>query len=105
MKLSIKKDDKVQVIAGKDRGKIGKVLKVDPEKRRVVVERANMIKRHTRATQTAKGGILEKEAPLAMANVMLVCPACNKPTRTGRRTIEEGRPVRYCKKCDEVVDS
>ena len=103
MKFTIKRDDRVKVMTGKDRGKIGKVLKVDPEKGRVIVERANMIKRHTRPTQTAKGGILEKEAPLSLSNVMLICPACNKPARTGRREAG-GRSVRYCKKCGELVD-
>jgi large subunit ribosomal protein L24 len=103
-KYRIKKDDTVVVLTGKDQGKTGKVLKVIPEKGRLVVERANFIKRHTRASQTAKGGILEKEAPLSISNVKLVCPACGKPTRVGRRTLAEGRTVRYCKKCGDLVD-
>jgi large subunit ribosomal protein L24 len=104
-KLKIKKDDRVQVMTGKDRGKQGKVLKVDHEKKRVVVERVNFVKRHTRASQTAKGGILEKEAPLDVSNVRLLCPSCNQPSRVGlKRSAEEGA-IRYCKKCGEDVDA
>jgi len=103
-KYHIKKDDTVQVITGKDKGKQGKVLKVVPDKGRVVVERVNFIKRHTRASQTAKGGILEKEAPLDISNVRVVCPACNKPTRVGRRRIEDDKMVRFCKNCGDLVD-
>jgi len=103
-KYHIKKDDTVQVLTGKDKGKQGKVLKVVPDKGRVVVERVNFIKRHTRASQTAKGGILEKEAPLDISNVRVVCPACGKPTRVGRRRIEDDKMVRFCKKCGDLVD-
>ncbi len=103
-KYHIKKDDTVQVMTGKDKGKQGKVLKVVPDKGRVVVERVNFIKRHTRASQSAKGGILEKEAALDISNVRVVCPACNKPTRVGRRRIEDDKMVRFCKKCGDLVD-
>ena len=104
-KLKIKKDDKVLVIAGKDRGKVGKVLRVLPDKGRVVVEKINMVKRHTRPSANSQGGILEKEAPIHISNVMLVCDKCGKPTRVGRRQLPEGRRVRFCKKCGEQLDT
>ena len=103
--LKIKKDDKVMVIAGKEKGKIGTVLKVDREKLRVVVEKVNMVKRHTKPSQNApQGGIVEKEAPLHISNVMLICSKCAQPTRVGKRVLEDGRKVRFCKKCNEIID-
>ncbi len=93
------------VLAGKDRGKKGKVLRVLPEKQRVIVEGVNVVKRHQRPTrQVMQGGIIEKEAPVHLSNVMLVCPRCNTPTRTARRILESGRKVRACKRCGEVID-
>ncbi|HDI79182.1 MAG TPA: 50S ribosomal protein L24 [Desulfobacteraceae bacterium] len=104
-KFSIKKDDKVMVIAGKDRGKIGAVLKVDRKKGRVVVEKVNMVKRHTRpGGRHAQGGIIEKEAPIHISNVMLVCNRCAQPTRVGRKILEDGSKSRVCKKCGELID-
>jgi len=104
-KLAIKKNDQVVVIAGKDKGKSGRVLRVIPEKGRVLVERVNIIKRHTKASQkTGKGGILEKEAPLAISNVMLVCSKCNKPARIGHKELEDGSRARVCRRCDELID-
>ncbi|PLX73111.1 MAG: 50S ribosomal protein L24 [Desulfuromonas sp.] len=104
-KLHVKKDDTVMILAGKDKGKTGKVLRVLPEKQRVLVENLNMIKRHTRPTQTNnEGGIIEKEAPVAISNVQLVCSSCNKAARTGQRVLDDGKKVRYCKKCNEIVD-
>jgi len=104
-KFSIKKDDKVMVIAGKDRGKIGTVLKVDRKKERVVVEKVNMVKRHTRpGGRHAQGGIIEKEAPIHISNVMLVCNKCAQPTRVGRKILEDGSKSRVCKKCGELID-
>ena len=101
----IKKDDKVLVIVGKERGKIGTVLKVDAEKGRVIVEKVNMVKKHSRPSgQTAQGGIIEKEAPLNISNVMIVCNKCTEPTRIGNRTLEDGSKVRACKKCGESMD-
>lgn len=101
----IKKDDKVIVIVGKERGKIGTVLKVDAEKGRVIVEKVNMVKKHARpSAQTAQGGIIEKEAPLNISNVMIVCNKCTEPTRIGNRTLEDGSKVRVCKKCGEPMD-
>ena len=105
VKLHIKKNDMVKIIAGKEQGKTGKVLRVLPGKSRVVVEGLNMIKRHTRPNQLyPEGGILEKEAPLSISNVMLICGSCNQPSRTGVRLLEDGSKTRYCKKCNESVD-
>ncbi len=105
VKMHIKKSDMVKIIAGKEQGKTGKVLRVLPGKSRVVVEGLNMIKRHTRPNQLyPEGGILEKEAPLSASNVMLICGSCNQPVRTGVRLLEDGDKTRYCKKCNESVD-
>jgi len=105
VKLHIKKNDMVKILAGKEQGKTGKVLRVFPLKSRVVVEGLNMIKRHTRPNQLyPEGGILEKEAPLSISNVMLICGSCNQATRTGVRLLEDGSKTRYCKKCNESVD-
>ena len=104
-KLHVKKNDMVMIIAGKEKGKSGKVMRVLPEKERVLVENLNKVKRHTRPTRTnAEGGIIEREAPLALSNVQLICKACSKPTRTGIRVLENGTKARFCKKCDEIVD-
>lgn len=104
-KLHVRKSDMVTVIAGKEKGKTGKVIRVFPEKGRVVVENLNKVKRHTRPTRgKTEGGIVEKEAPLDASNVQLLCSACNKPTRTGSRTLEDGSRARFCKKCNEIVD-
>ena len=101
----IKKNDKVIVLVGKEVNKIGTVLKVDAEKGRVIVEKINMIKRHSKASpQTGQGGIVEKEAPLNISNVMLVCDKCTEPTRIGKRRLEDGSKVRVCKKCGEPMD-
>lgn len=101
----IKKNDRVMVITGKDRGKIGKVLRMVSKRDRVVVERVNVIKRHTKPTQTApQGGIIEKEAPIHVSNLMLVCGKCGDAVRVGRKSLEDGKRVRFCKKCGEVLD-
>ncbi len=105
-KLHVKKDDLVMVVAGKDKGKSGKVLRVLPEKGRVLVENLNVIKRHTRPSQISKeGGIIEKEAPIAISNVQLLCPGCSMPARTGIKVLEDGSKVRFCKKCNEIVNN
>jgi len=101
----IKKDDRVIVLSGKEKGKIGKVLKIIPKKNRAVVEKVNMVKRHTKAgPNVAKGGIIEKEGSLHISNLMLVCPKCTDPTRISRKVLEDGRRVRICKKCGETLD-
>lgn len=100
----IKKNDTVKVIAGKDKGKSGKVLRVIPKKDRAIVEKVNMVKRHMKPNQqTRQGGILEREAPIHISNIMLICSKCTDPTRVGYKTIDE-RKVRYCKKCEELID-
>lgn len=102
---SIRKDDKVIVITGKEKGKIGTVLKVFSEKNRLLVEKVNFVKKHARASaQTAQGGIIEKEAPLHISNVMIVCNKCTEPTRIAKRELEDGSKVRMCKKCNEPMD-
>ena len=105
-KLHVKKDDLVMIVAGKDKGKSGKILRVLPEKERVLVENLNLIKRHTRPSQTnSEGGIIEKEAPIAISNVQLLCPGCSKPARTGIKVLEDGSKARFCKKCNEIVNN
>jgi len=103
---SIKKNDKVIVLAGKEKGKIGNVLKVDSEKGCVVVEKVNMVKRHTRpGGKSAQGGIVEKEAPIHVSNLMVVCSKCAEPARIGKRILEDGSKVRVCKKCGELLET
>ena len=103
---AIRKNDSVVVIAGRDRGKRGRVLRVIPDKGRVIVEGVNFIKRHTRPNpqKNIKGGIVEREASLSAANVQLVCPECSAVTRVGRKLLDNGKRVRYCVKCKGVVD-
>ena len=102
--MRIKKNDTVRVISGNARGREGKVLKVYPENGRIIVEKVNLIKRHTRQTSQAdQGGIIEKEAPIDTSNVMLVCPKCHKLTRTGIARLADARKVRQCKKCTETL--
>jgi large subunit ribosomal protein L24 len=102
----IRKNDNVMVVTGKDRGKRGRVLKVVPDKNRVVVEGVNLIKRHTKPNpqRGVKGGLVEREAALHASNVQLVCPECGRATRLGRRVLGDGRKVRICRKCEGVVD-
>ena len=101
----IKKNDTVKVIAGKDKGKSGKVLRLIPKKDRAIVEKINMVKRHMKPSQqTRQGGILEKESPIHVSNLMLICSKCTDPTRVGHKVLDDNRKVRYCKKCEEVID-
>ncbi len=103
--MKIRKNDTVLVIAGKDRGKKGKVRFAYPKDERVLVEGINFIKRHTRAVgQVRQAGIIEREEPIHVSNVMLVCSKCNHPTRVGFRFLEDGKKVRVCKVCHEVID-
>jgi large subunit ribosomal protein L24 len=104
-KCRIKKDDKVKVIAGKDKGKIGKVLKVIRKKNRVLVENVNMVKRHAKpSAQNRQGGIIEGEAPIHWSNLMLMCSKCMAPTRIKMQRLEDGKKMRACGKCDEIID-
>ena len=103
--MKIRKNDTVLVITGKDKGKKGKVRFAYPKKERILVEGINFIKRHTRATgQVRQAGIIEREAPIHVSNVMLLCNKCNHPTRAGFHTLEDGRRVRICRSCGEVID-
>ncbi|MCJ7829251.1 MAG: 50S ribosomal protein L24 [Dehalococcoidia bacterium] len=103
--MKIRKNDTVLVIAGKDRGKKGKVRKALPKNDKVIVEGANMIKRHSRAKgQARQAGIIELEAPLDVSNVILICNKCNKPARVGFRFLTDGRKARICRSCGEVID-
>ncbi|MDY7001924.1 MAG: 50S ribosomal protein L24 [Thermodesulfobacteriota bacterium] len=105
-KFKIHKDDKVMVLAGRDKGKVGKVLKVVPKKDHVLVEKVNIVKRHTKANPYSQqaGGIVEKEAPIHISNVAVLCDACAKPTRVGYKATSDGKKVRFCKKCSEMMD-
>ena len=102
----IRKNDKVMIIAGKDKGKIGAVLKVLRKKDAVLIEKMNVAKRHTKGNpyQQRAGGIVEKEMPIDISNVMLVCSACAKPSKVGYRQMEDGKKVRFCKKCNEIIE-
>jgi large subunit ribosomal protein L24 len=105
LRFHIKKNDLVMVTRGKEKGKSGRVLKVLPEKEKLIIEKINFIKRHTRPHgQQRRGGILEKEAPLQISNVGLLCEKCNKPVRIRHRTVEGNKKVRVCHKCGESFD-
>src|SRR5512137_2817828 len=106
LETPIRRNDNVVVTTGKDLGKRGRVLKVQPENNRVVVEGVNFISRHTRPnpSKNIKGGIVKREAPLHASNVQLVCPERSTPTRIGHRILGDGRKVRICRKCEGVVD-
>jgi large subunit ribosomal protein L24 len=102
----IKKDDKVKIITGKDKGKIGKVLKVINKKERIVVENINIVKHHSKPNvQNRQGGIIEKEAPIHWSNVMLMCNKCVTPVRIKMQRLDDGNKVRICSKCSEVIDA
>ena len=103
--MKVRKGDTVLVISGRDRGKKGKVLRAMPENTRVIVEGVNMIKRHLKARPPARqAGVVEREAPIHISDVMLLCPKCSKPARVGFRFLEDGKEVRACRACDEVVE-
>ncbi|MBI5142924.1 MAG: 50S ribosomal protein L24 [Nitrospirae bacterium] len=104
MSLGIRKNDTVVVLAGKDKGKTGRILAINTGKGRVIVEKVNMIKKHMKPSKAyAQGGIIDKEASLDKSNVMIVCPKCDKPTRIAAGVVE-GSKSRVCKKCKEVID-
>ena len=102
--LGVESGDRVAVIAGRDKGKMGEVLSVDRSADRVVVQGVNMIKRHQRPTQTAEGGIIEKEAPIHVSNVAHLDPSDQQPTRVGFKTLNDGKKVRFAKRSGEVID-
>jgi len=101
----LKVNDQVEVITGKDKGRVGKILKVYKKSDKALVERINMIKRHTKARAAGQEGqIVEKEAPVHVSNLMLVCPKCTNTSRVAPKTLDDGTKVRICKKCSESVE-
>ena len=101
----LKVNDQVEIIAGKDKGRVGKIIRLITKTNKAVVERANMIKRHTKPSATnQQGQIVEKEAPIHVSNLMLVCPKCTKTVRPAKRILEDGTKVRVCKKCNETIE-
>lgn len=105
MLARVKKNDTVMVIAGKERGKIGKVLRVLPAENRAVVERLNIVKRHMKPRGPQNpGGIVEKEAPVHLSNLMPMCERCNAPVRVGTRILQDGSKARECRRCNELLD-
>ena len=103
-KLKVKKGDKVVVTTGRDKGRQGEIIKVLPKENRVIVDGVNVVKRHTRPSQTQAGGIVEKSASIHISNVAILDPKDSKPTRVGYRTLEDGRKVRFAKSSGEVID-
>lgn len=102
--MKIVKNDTVLILSGNFRGTRGKVLKVFPKQNRIIVEGINFIKRHTRPTQkNQKGGILEKEAPINASNALVICPKCSTPSRMGHKVLEDGKKMRVCKNCQEML--
>ena len=103
--MNIRKNDTVLVISGKDKGNKGKVRFANPKEEKLIIEGINFIKRHARATgQARQAGVIEMEAPIHVSRVMYLCDKCNKPARIGFRFLEDGKKVRFCKVCQEVVD-
>jgi large subunit ribosomal protein L24 len=100
----VKKKDLVQVMIGREKGKTGKILRVIHKKGKVVIEKLNIVKRHTKPTGKAPGGIVEKEGPIYACNVLLYCEKCGRGVRTMRKVLETGKKVRVCKKCDTQLD-
>src|SRR4030042_7011864 len=103
--VRLRKGDTVKVIAGKEKGKTGKLLKILADKNKVVVEKLNFVKRHQKPDAKGKGGIVEKEGPIHISNVMLICSKCEKGVKVGHKELEDGKKVRVCSKCDEILDT
>ena len=105
-RVDIRRNDQVKVTAGKDLNKVGRVLRVIRNKQRLVVEGISMVKRHTRPnpSKNLKGGIVEREGPIHVSNVMIVCGACGKPTRIGHQILSDGKKIRVCRKCEASLD-
>lgn len=103
--MQIRKNDSVMVISGKERGKTGKVLRVNPSEGSVIIERVNVVKRHTKPRGPQQsGGIIEKEASIPASNIMIMCDKCNAPVRVGRNILTDGNKVRVCRRCGETLD-
>ena len=105
-RFHIKKGDTVMITAGEERGKTGKVLRIVRKKESVIIERMNFVKRHVRPGHplAPQGGVIEKEAPIKVSNLMLVCPKCNKPMRAQNQRLGKGKRVRVCGNCEEQID-
>ncbi len=103
MKTYLRKNDRVMVMAGRDRGKVGKIKLLLPIKYRAIVEGAQMVKRHMKPGPQSSGGIIEKEASIHISNLRLICPKCTDPVRISKKVLEDGTKVRICKKCGEVI--
>lgn len=104
-KMSFKKGDYVLVISGDDKGKKGKIVGIFPKKMQVIVESVNFLKKHTKPTQKVpQGGVIKQEGALHISNIKLICNKCNKPTTVKREKVKEGKRVRVCKKCKEIID-
>lgn len=103
--IGLKKGDTVKVITGKEKGKTGKILKIIAEKNKLVVEKLNFVKRHQKPDAKGKGGIVEKECPIHISNVMLICNKCEAGIRIGHKVLEDGKKVRICHKCHEILDA
>lgn len=103
--MRLKKGDMVKVMAGKEKGKTGKILKVVKDKERLIVEKLNMLKKHQRPDAKGKGGIVEKEGSIHLSNVMLICNKCDGTVRVGYRILDDGKKVRICGKCHEILDA
>ena len=103
--MQIRKNDSVMVVTGRERGKTGKVLRVLPDKEAVIIERVNLVKRHTKPKGPQQpGGILEKEASIHASNIMIMCDKCNAPVRIGRKLLGDGKKIRICRRCGEAFD-
>ncbi len=103
VKTYLKKNDRVMVMAGRDKGKVGKIVTILPANKRALVEGVQIVKRHTRPGPGTSGGILEKEASIHLSNLLLICPKCTESARISRKILEDGNKVRICKKCGEVI--
>ncbi|MHB1610864.1 MAG: 50S ribosomal protein L24 [Sulfobacillus sp.] len=105
MAVNVRKGDLIRVIAGRDKGKEGRIVRSIPREERVLVEKINLVKRHQKPNQEyAQGGIITKEAPIHVSNVMLVCPSCKKATRVAHKFLDSGKKVRACKKCGAAIE-
>jgi len=103
--VQIRKNDSVMVIVGKERGKTGKVLRVMPDEEAVIIERVNLVKRHTKPRGPQQpGGIVEKEASIHASNIMIMCDHCNAPVRVGHKLLGDGKKIRICRRCGEALD-
>jgi large subunit ribosomal protein L24 len=103
--MRLKKGDTVKIIAGREKGKTGKILKINSEKHKLFVEKLNIVKKHQRPDAKGKGGIVEKEGAIAIANVMFLCNKCEAGVKVGFKMLDDGKKVRVCKKCHELLDA